>query len=789
VFTCELDPLTKSEEMQTLILRGNHKSAQSNPEQVGVLLGKDVTHGFVIPIPVKIIPLIPGSAVQPLGLVQQWTTQEDGTRTIKYRITQDLSFSSNKSGPTRSINSRIDMDSYTEMIYGWCFPRILHYIVSMRIHHPYKRILISKYDYSDAYRRIADSASAAAQTIAVNDGRAYLSLRLTFGGSPNPPTWCMFSEIVTDLANELSLCKEWNHDTTRSPAQEHTPHPIRLPEDIPMEKGRTMSVLVPATSGGKVDGFIDDLINVFLDTHDNCARQPHVVPLAMHITSRPHAGDRNEPIPRRPILSQPKLIAEGSPAEVQVVLGWRVDTRRLRVSLPKDKFEAWTADIRKARSSGRVERKDLEQLIGRLNHASYVMPIARHFLGRIRSTVGNTNNHSRTTSGRTIKLSAEVLSDLRLWEKLLQHANKGISMNLLVTRQPDRICWSDACPLGIGGYNLNGRAWRVRIPESSPVRGHRGVNNLLEFVGMVVNVWLTCLEPESYQACILAIGDNTSAIGWLHHTAQIDPNGVTHMAHLKVARKLARTLMKYNCCLASQHIKGELNVVADLLSFEGEERGKRHPLAYDLPPNDVLTERFIRYLPTQVTEHFKISQLPKEISSWITRVLRIVESSMMDNRRAVTRDSTDCGGDGRDTATTSGTVVTSTSIDYPSTRGECLPRLFSVSIERPAGLPTGNQRELVRNQWSQALYAKPQATWLRRFGSVSGQAPCTSKDLPTCSTQSESSLKRETTQTRPSHSRGQSPQGSFAQCLSEPGGTEWPPGLQGTHHPKQRRKR
>ena len=44
---------------------------------------------------------------------------------------------------------------------------------------------------------------------------------------------------------------------------------------------------------------------------------------------------------------------------------------------------------------------------------------------------------------------------------------------------------------------------------------------------MVVNVWISCLEPESDQACILAIGDNTSAIGWLHHTAHIEPNGVT----------------------------------------------------------------------------------------------------------------------------------------------------------------------------------------------------------------------------------------------------------------------
>jgi hypothetical protein len=77
IFTRELDPPTKLDEMQTLIDRGNHKSAQENPEQVGILLGKDVHHGFVIPIPKEIIHLIPNAAVQPLGLVQQWTTKED----------------------------------------------------------------------------------------------------------------------------------------------------------------------------------------------------------------------------------------------------------------------------------------------------------------------------------------------------------------------------------------------------------------------------------------------------------------------------------------------------------------------------------------------------------------------------------------------------------------------------------------------------------------------------------------------------------------------------------------
>ena len=106
VFTRELDEVTKSEEMRTLVDRGNHKSAQVNPEQVEILLGKDVHHGFVIPVPAKIIPLIPNAAVQPLGLVQQWTVKEDGTRAIKYRITQDLSFSSNKTGPSRQVDQQ-----------------------------------------------------------------------------------------------------------------------------------------------------------------------------------------------------------------------------------------------------------------------------------------------------------------------------------------------------------------------------------------------------------------------------------------------------------------------------------------------------------------------------------------------------------------------------------------------------------------------------------------------------------------------------------------------------------
>ena len=144
------------------------------------LLDKDVVHGFTIPLPITTVRLIPNAGIQPLGLASQWTINENGERVIKYRLTQDLTFFSSESGPPMSINKRIDMTAYTEMIYGWCLPRIIHFVVALRWRNPYARILVAKYNYSDAYRRIAHSASAATQTIAIQEPFAYLLI--TLGG-------------------------------------------------------------------------------------------------------------------------------------------------------------------------------------------------------------------------------------------------------------------------------------------------------------------------------------------------------------------------------------------------------------------------------------------------------------------------------------------------------------------------------------------------------------------------------------------------------------------------------
>ena len=147
-----------------------------------------------------------------------------GKRIGNKRLTQDMSKGITKENV--SINDRADISQYPAMIYRFCLLRIIHFVVALRLAFPNERILISKFDFSDAYRRIAHAALAAAQTILVVGEIAYICLRLSFGRSVNPPTWCSFSEMVTDLSNKLPLIPEWDPDGLHSPLQPSVPNPI-----------------------------------------------------------------------------------------------------------------------------------------------------------------------------------------------------------------------------------------------------------------------------------------------------------------------------------------------------------------------------------------------------------------------------------------------------------------------------------------------------------------------------------------------------------------------------------
>jgi hypothetical protein len=107
-----------------------------------------------------------------------------------------------------SVNGRVNLQRYPEMVYGWCLPRILHVVAALREQYP---------DRAHSTRTVASPLSDSSGADNSNLGRCRLCVTTTHvWGAPNPPTWCAVSELVTDFANEIVWCTEWNPTVARS---------------------------------------------------------------------------------------------------------------------------------------------------------------------------------------------------------------------------------------------------------------------------------------------------------------------------------------------------------------------------------------------------------------------------------------------------------------------------------------------------------------------------------------------------------------------------------------------
>ena len=139
-------------------------------------------------------------------------------------------------------------------------------------------------------------------------------------------------------------------------------------------------------------------------------------------------------------------------------------------------------------------------------------------------------------------------------------------MNLLVFRSPDLVFIGDASKHGMGGFNSKGRAWRFTIPKELHGRAHI---NFLEFLTQVIGIWLAIEEGRvGALDCILAMGDSTTALGWIRRSnfRENDKDDNDWRVKQQVAEKLAELVLESNTLLYKQWFQAADNVVADSLS-------------------------------------------------------------------------------------------------------------------------------------------------------------------------------------------------------------------------------
>lgn len=85
------------------------------------------------------------------------------------------------------------------------------------------------------------------------------------------------------------------------------------------------------------------------------------------------------------------------PSKQKIVLGWEIDTRALQIYLPKGKFIDWNRDTNSYLANPKVAKKNMESLVGRLDHIAYIMDMLQHFMNRLCSTLQQSIKNRVTT--------------------------------------------------------------------------------------------------------------------------------------------------------------------------------------------------------------------------------------------------------------------------------------------------------------------------------------------------------------------------------------------------------
>lgn len=569
----DLPEETRRARLESQLRKGNQASAltQEALPIITKLMIDDIVKGYALIVTIDCIKRLKDAEVYPMGLQHQLTVNEKGETIPKKRLTQNLS-ADRKSG--LSINQRISLEDLPPTKYGWALLRYVHLIHHIRYRNPGRRILCNKIDIDKAYRRIHTTPTVSAKCCAtwklheINDATGEISKesdvdiatimnRLPFGSRPAPAYFSQISEITFDLANDLIRCQLWDPSTTPPPLQHELPAPQRLPNDAAFGIALEADVEFEENVDGGCEGYIDDSATAVLDTPENAQmveRTRNCNMMALHLTFRPNAGER-EPIPRPHEASIRKLLAEGGLKELIIFLGWLINTRAFTIALPKEKASAWIRSIVEVINKPSAQWQELATLVGRLNHACYVIPSARHFINRIRRAQELADKY------RSIRIDDETKRDLLLWIDLLRKASGGISINNIVYRKPTCIPITDASEIGIGGYCLNSnKLWRYQF---NTYEQRSFTLNAKEYIASVVGAIIALEDDSSSHPCVASLSDSTSTVAWLHKSNH-DPN--SHPIHNAIARWHARNLLAANACDYSQHVPGSENYVADSLS-------------------------------------------------------------------------------------------------------------------------------------------------------------------------------------------------------------------------------
>ena len=113
-------------------------------------------------------------------------------------------------------------------------------------------------------------------------------------------------------------------------------------------------------------------------------------------------------IPRSNIIAEDKNNAEGTTEEINITLGWILNTRLLLVQLPNHKYVAWSGEINMILKINTVSGKTLEIILGKFENVASLMKMFGHFLDNIRNQKNQISQNIRKVISK--KKTSKILT-------------------------------------------------------------------------------------------------------------------------------------------------------------------------------------------------------------------------------------------------------------------------------------------------------------------------------------------------------------------------------------------
>lgn len=584
------------ESVQQRNVYDNHPGLQEELANVREKLAKEEAQSFHLALPRFLWRFLPGLHLSPFV----WAWRKGKGRLCvdpSSTIADDDDGAANARIPAPGIDGR--EDECPPIYYSTAFQRHLTRIWNLRIVHPEEDILQYVDDIQAAFHRILYHPDAMKVFASVVMEFLILPAGSIFGARHSPSFFTVTSELRSHSSSNQTF-RDNDEMVNLTPLAQR----VRLiPPPTPREAAAIVRAVPDAIHQGITDTryhnstFVDD--NGIADTRlrirgaiDNSVRSAYAI-----------YGDPSAD--RRPsCLSEEKWLELCS--YDMLYLGFYINTRLMIVAWPVEKRLQLAALIDEflQRRQCILSPGESSSLLGLIRNAGQIAPLGILLSIRIQYVLNEAvqgvwqkrkNPHSgywrRWYRQHALELPQHAIQDLRLLRSTLDsnasHPVWSRYIGLLVDREPNHQCWSDASYGGLGAFSLKEHfnfKWRLyredlvqvgfdmkAIDEDTcePDGTSDGLHiNILEFVTMIIELWFVIAIskrrgpfPGGY--IVRLIGDNTSALSWLRYAARSHRPMVRDLSRFALALTLA---CPQSLKLSGEHLKGDLNKGADALS-------------------------------------------------------------------------------------------------------------------------------------------------------------------------------------------------------------------------------